>query len=163
MIDELGRADERLEFIVLSLVSVCLLLHFSARPAAERKFMTPFQSFQPYLRDQPIPSDITWESVQMSLLFRRCMQRRPLLSFGIPSILQNILVKIHFLLQISNLFLVACILSHPPISHVPEKLHSDPQGDHQVHLVQTAIADASAGFVVLNLTANVRSNVLLDA
>jgi hypothetical protein len=35
MIDEEEGADERLEFIVLSLVSVCLLLLFSARLAAE--------------------------------------------------------------------------------------------------------------------------------
>jgi hypothetical protein len=86
-----------------------------------------------------------------------------LLSFGILSILQNSLVKTHLLLQVSDLLLIACILSHPLISHVPEKLHSDPQADHQIHLVQTAIVNASASFMVLDLTANVWCDVLLDA
>jgi hypothetical protein len=79
------------------------------------------------------------------------------------SILQNILVQGHFLLQISDLLLIACIFSHPLISHVPEKLHSDPQAHHQVHLIKAAIVNASAGFVVLDLTANVWCDVLLDA
>jgi thiol:disulfide interchange protein len=91
------------------------------------------------------------------------MPRRLLLSLGVLAILQNILSKAHLLLQVSDLLLIACILSHPLISHVPEKLHSDPQTDHQVHLVQTTIANASASFVVLDLTANVWCDVLLDA
>lgn len=46
---------------------------------------------------------------------------------------------------------------------VSEKLHSDSQVHHQVHLVQTALLDASTSCIELKLAANVRSNVAFNA
>jgi hypothetical protein len=77
--------------------------------------------------------------------------------------LQNILVKTHFLLQISDLHVIAYILSHPMSSHVSEKLYSDSQIDHQVHLVLTTLTNTPASVGMLELTANVWSDVVLDA
>ena len=91
------------------------------------------------------------------------MQRKVFLLASMLAILQNFVVNAHFLLQISDLRLIACILSHTVTSHVPEELHSDPQTAHQVHLPSTTHVDSSASIVVLNLTANVRSDVLLHA
>jgi hypothetical protein len=119
-------------------------------------FTTSIAVFSPVSRN----TDATVES---PCLDTDAMQRWFLLSFGILSILQNILVKTDSRLQVSDLALIARILSHPLISHVFEKLHSDPQADHQVHLVQTTIANASANSMVLDLTANVWCDVLLDA
>jgi hypothetical protein len=48
-------------------------------------------------------------------------------------------------------------------SHVSKKLHSDSQIDHQVHLVLTALANTSASVGMLELMANVWSDVVLDA
>jgi len=72
-------------------------------------------------------------------------------------------LKTHLLLQVPDLQLIALILLHPVSSHVSEKLHSDPQIDHQVHLIVTALANTSVSFGVLELTANVWSDVVLDA
>jgi len=72
-------------------------------------------------------------------------------------------LKTHLLLQVLDLQLITCILLHPVSSHVSQKLHSDPQIDHQVHLVVTALANTSAGLGMLELTANVWSDVVLDA
>jgi hypothetical protein len=85
------------------------------------------------------------------------------LSVGTLSILRDILVETHFLLQVSDLLLIACILLHPVTSHVSEELHSDSQIDHQIVLILTASANASASFFMLHLTANVGRDVLLDA
>ena len=72
-------------------------------------------------------------------------------------------LKTHLLLQVLDLQLITCILLHPVSSHVSQKLHSDPQIDHQVHLIVTALANTSASFGMLELTADVGSDVVLDA
>lgn len=72
-------------------------------------------------------------------------------------------IKTHLLLQFFDLQLIASILFHPVGSHVSEKLHSDSQVDHQVHLIVTALANSSASIGMLDLTANVGSDVLPDA
>lgn len=72
-------------------------------------------------------------------------------------------LEAHFLLQILDLQLVIGILFHPVSSHVSQKLHSDSQADHQVHLIMTALANTSTSIGVFELTADVWSDVLLDA
>lgn len=74
-----------------------------------------------------------------------------------------ILLDTQSLLQLSDLLLIACIFSHQLAHSVFEELHSDSQIHHQVHLVQTALLDASTSLLKFKLATNVWSDVVLDA